>query len=189
MPHVYVIGGPNGAGKTTLAETLLPDYLKVAEYVNADHIAGGLSAFNPEAVSLEAGRLMLKRIHELGEKGVDFAYETTLASRSFGGFLKGLKEKGYSVTLLYVWLRSPALAVRRVRSRVALGGHDVAREIVVRRYRRGLRNLNELYVALADSWFLYDNSGPRPVLVAERSAGTSTTVHIHEIYETIVRTK
>jgi len=185
MPQVFVIGGPNGAGKTTLAETLLPDYLKVSEYVNADLIAGGLSAFNPGTVALEAGRLMLKRIHELAEKGVDFAYETTLASRSFSVFLEGLKERGYSVTLLYVWLRSPDLAVKRVRLRAEAGGHDVSREIVIRRYRRGLLNLRQSYLRLSDEWFLYDNSGARPILVAERLPGGQVTVHDQGSYTKI----
>ena len=138
MPSVYIIGGPNGAGKTTLAQTLLPEYLRVADFVNADQIAGGLSAYDPESVAIEAGRAMLRRIHELADAGRDFAFETTLASRFFVGFFNGLRKQGYSVTLIYVWLRSVNLALRRVRHRVELGGHDVPREVVERRYEQGL---------------------------------------------------
>ena len=54
-PHVVIIAGPNGAGKTTLAPLLLRDTFEVMEYVNADAIALGLSAFQPERVALLPG--------------------------------------------------------------------------------------------------------------------------------------
>src|SRR5690606_17060056 len=82
-PRVVVLCGPNGAGKSTAAETLLRDTLAVAEFVNADTIAQGLSGFRPAASALAAGRVMLARLHELAAKRDDFAFETTLASRSF----------------------------------------------------------------------------------------------------------
>lgn len=52
QPHVIVIGGPNGAGKFTVASLVLRDYLAVPDFVNADQIAVGLSAFNPEGAAL-----------------------------------------------------------------------------------------------------------------------------------------
>lgn len=185
MPSVYIIGGPNGAGKTTLAQTLLPEFLRVVDFVNADHIASGLSGFNPGSVSVEAGRAMLKRIHELAEAGRDFAFETTLASRFFAGFLEDLKQKGYSATLIYVWLRTAGLALRRVRYRVSNGGHDVPDDVVFRRYLRGLENLRERYLPLADAWYMYDNSGPEPILVAERQVGSEPLVHSAAIWKKI----
>jgi len=47
-PHVVVLGGPNGAGKSTTAARLLVGALRVSEFVNADVIAQGLSAYRPE---------------------------------------------------------------------------------------------------------------------------------------------
>lgn len=185
MPDVIVIGGPNGAGKTTLAQTLLPEFLQVTEFVNADHIAGGLSPFKPESVALEAGRAMLRRIHNLAAAGEDFAFETTLASRSFAGFLEGLKRKGYSVTLIYVWLRSPSLAVKRVMLRVRRGGHEVPREVIVRRYHRGLENVRNFYLQVADNWYVYDNSGPRPVLVARRLTSSEPVIVTESVWKLI----
>ncbi len=185
MKTVVIIGGPNGAGKTTLAETVLPDYLKVGDFVNADQIAGGMSAFRPESVSIDAGRAMLNRIHELAFTGQDFAFETTLASRTFAPFLEDLKSRGYTVILIYVWLRSPRLALRRVQLRAGKGGHDVPEEIVIRRFRTGLENLRRLYLPLADGWFAFDNSAPRPVLVAEQEAGGGVVVHKQEIWNKI----
>ena len=83
MGIIYVIGGANGAGKTTTAFAILPDYLQVIEYVNADEIAKGISPFNPESVAIQAGKLMLKRLKYLQNNQLDFAFETTLSSRYY----------------------------------------------------------------------------------------------------------
>ena len=105
--NVYIICGPNGSGKTTVAKKLLPNGLDVFEYVNADEIAVGLSPFNPEAVAIQAGRLMLERLDTLANTGDDFAFETTLSSRHFVRFLKKCQSLDYTINLIYFWLLSP----------------------------------------------------------------------------------
>lgn len=90
MPDVFVIGGPNGAGKTTAARGMLPSFVGVSQFVNADEIARGLSGFAPETVAQEAGRIMLRRLRVLATQRMDFSFETTLASRSFEPWLAGL---------------------------------------------------------------------------------------------------
>lgn len=166
-PKVIIIGGPNGAGKSTLAPYLLKDAFGLFEYVNADTIALGLSAFSPETVAFEAGRVMLRRLRDLAETSDDFAFESTLASRFYVRWINDLKKQGYSFHLIYLWLRSPELAIERVRERVRLGGHNVPEEIIHRRYLKGLRNLFALYQPLADTWAIYDNSvSGDPILIA-----------------------
>src|SRR5436309_2558515 len=118
QPRVVVLAGPNGAGKTTSAALLLPRDLEIRQFVNADTIAAGLSAFAPETAALQAGRILLERISELARLRQDFAFETTLASRSFAPFLRALQAEGYRVQIIYVWLRTPELAVQRVAERV-----------------------------------------------------------------------
>lgn len=185
MPSLYIIGGPNGAGKTTLARTLLPEYLKVVNFVNADSIAGGLSAYDPESVAIEAGRIMLRRIHELADASEDFAFETTLASKYFIQFVQDVKKRGYSVTLIYVWVKSVSLAQRRIRHRVAQGGHDIPKDVVRRRYGRGMANLRSSYIPLADVWYVFDNSGSDPVLVAERQVDGEPVLHLASVWKKI----
>lgn len=168
MPQLYMIGGPNGAGKTTVSEELLPELLNCHEYVNADALAAALSPFAPETTAREAGRLMLKRIRSLAEQKKDFAFETTMASRSFAPFLKACKQQGYQINLLYVWLRDPKLAIARVHERVKKGGHLIPDEIILRRYPRSINNFLNIYIPLADRWFLHDNSLKDPITIAEK---------------------
>ncbi|HEX7177720.1 MAG TPA: zeta toxin family protein [Pyrinomonadaceae bacterium] len=183
-PQVVVIAGPNGAGKTTLAPFLLRDELGLSEFVNADDIARGLSAFNPQGATAQAGRIMLRRLRDLADARRSFAFETTLATRSYAAFLKRLKQKGYDFHLFFMWLRSPDLAVERVRERVRLGGHDVPEHIVRRRYVRAARNFFHLYRSLADSWVVYDNSvSGSPVRVAAGHGASALKVHDEGLWQ------
>ncbi len=183
-PIVVVIAGPNGAGKTTSASRLLQDALAVHEFVNADTIAAGLSAFRPESVSFAAGRLMLRRMKALATANTDFAFETTLASRSFAPWLKELQEKGYRVHLMMLTLPTPDLAVARVATRVRLGGHHVSEEVVRRRFHAGLKNFFRLYRPLAFSWQLLDNAhSDQAHLIAEGSYEHSLEIRETERWE------
>ncbi len=166
VPQVYVIAGPNGSGKTTSAYALLPDLLDCYEYVNADSVAAALSPFNPDNVAMQAGGLMLERIEELAKNNKSFSFETTLASRSFIPFLNKCSTNGYKVTVLYLWLSSPDVAISRVRSRVAQGGHDIPQDVIIRRYYRSLFNFVSEYTNLAHNWYLVDNSGKYSDLIA-----------------------
>lgn len=183
-PNVVVLGGPNGSGKSTAAVRLLHDTLQIMEFVNADAIAKGLSAFRPEGVAVEAGRIMLNHLKGLAARGESFAFETTLASRSFAPWIQSLrKDHGYRFRLVYVWLRSPDLNVIRVAARVASGGHDVPVETIHRRYLRSVCNLFELYLPLADSWEVFDNSlYGNFTLVASGVAGCETSVAQPQIW-------
>lgn len=169
--NVYVIAGPNGAGKTTFAKEFLPGYAHCSNFINADLIAQGLSPFSPDIVAIKAGKLLLEQIHKLADKGVDFAFETTLAGKGHAVFLKELKEKNYAVHLFFLWIPSKELALARIKERVARGGHNVADEDVRRRFDRSGRNFFILYKPLLDTWNLFDNSTASPRLIAKEEYG------------------
>lgn len=156
--NLYVIAGCNGAGKTTASFTVLPEMLDCREFVNADEIAKGLSPFNPEGVAIQAGRLMIDRIIHLLKEGETFAFETTLATRSYIKLIQQAQKRGYFVTLLFFSLSSPEQAVARVAKRVSQGGHNIPLEVIHRRFHAGLQNLFQLYIPVVDYWALYDNS-------------------------------
>ncbi len=166
---LYIIAGCNGAGKTTASFTILPEILNCKEFVNADEIAKGLSPFQPEKVSIEAGRIMLERINDLLNSQENFAFETTLATRSYKSKIFLAKEKGYHVTLLFFWLRNVDLAIERVKTRVLEGGHHVENEVIRRRYKKGIKNLFEIYLPIADEVMIFDNSEGKHDLIAEKT--------------------
>lgn len=184
-PRVVIFAGPNGAGKSTHADAIL-QAMGISTFVNADYIARGLAGTNTEAVNIAAGRIMLRRLNNLAAAHQDFAFESTLSSRSFAPFLRRLKTAGYRVAIYYFSLDNAQLAVRRVKLRVSLGGHDVPADIVRRRFARSRANFFALYAPLADDWALFDNSHAGEArLVAESSQqqlqikDTATWTRIH----------
>ncbi len=167
MPDLYIVSGCNGAGKTTASYTILPEMLHCKEFVNADNIAAGISPFNQEAVAFEAGRIMLQRINELISSGETFAFETTLSARSYISLISKAKTAGYNVTLIYFWLSSPEMAEQRVEQRVLNGGHNIPKDVIHRRYYRGISNLMKLFIPVCDLWLVIDNSNREFEIIAE----------------------
>lgn len=166
---LYIIAGCNGAGKTTASYTILPDIWECREFVNADEIARGISPFNPEGVSFQAGRIMLQRIEELLQVDASFSIETTLATRSYVQLIRRAQEKGYVVTLLFFWLTNPEMAVQRVAKRVSEGGHNIPTEVIERRYQLGINYFFGLYKDIVDNWTLVDNASNPRVIVANKN--------------------
>lgn len=175
-PQVAVLGGINGAGKTSSADPILRVGMRMPVFVNADTIARGLNAFDPESEAVRAGRIMLEHLHRLAAAKRSFAFETTLAARTYANWLAGLRRDGYAVHLFYYWLESPELAITRVANRVRSGGHHVPDETVRRRYSRSVRNFLELYRPVVTTWQVYDNSNGRPRLIAFNNGYFDTIV-------------
>lgn len=182
--NLYIIAGCNGAGKTTASFTILPEILECKEFVNADEIAKGLSPFQPEKVAFEAGRIMLERVDNLINSNSNFAFETTLSTKSYKHRILQAKEKGYTIKLLFFWLPSVEMAVDRVAMRVSEGGHNIPSEIIARRYVRGIENLFKIYIPLCDHWAIFDNSDETPDMIAE-GIKEEITVVLDEIWKLI----
>ena len=166
--NLYIIAGCNGAGKTTASFTILPDIIECKEFVNADEIAKGLSPFQPEKVSFEAGRIMLKRISELLKENESFAFETTLSTKSYRNKVLYAKNKGYTVTLLFFWLNNVELAKERVKTRVKEGGHNIPSKVIERRYTKGIKNLFDIYIDIVDGILIFDNSFGKHEFIAKK---------------------
>jgi len=147
----------------------------VVEYVNADVIAQGLAGFAPDRAALAAGRVMLARLKELAAAGRSFAFETTLASRSFAPWLAELVRTGYRFHLFYIWLANDDLAIRRVADRVRMGGHDVPEDTIRRRYRAGLHNFFAMYQPMAQTWRMYDNTSVSGIRLLAAGEGDTVT--------------
>ena len=175
--QLYIIAGCNGAGKTTASFTILPEVLNCKEFINADEIAKGLSPFQPESVAMQAGRIMLARMDELLQKGETFAFETTLATKSYKQKIEWAQANGYEVTLLFFWLDSPNMAKKRVAQRVAEGGHNIPLETIERRYHNGITNLFAIYIDMVDICYIFDNSEGRKELIAQKKNNKDIVIY------------
>lgn len=185
MQNLYVIAGCNGAGKTTSSYTILPEMLNCQTFINADEIAKGLSPFQPDKAAIKAGRIMLDSIKDLIHKNHDFAFETTLATKSYAGLISKAQKQGYFVVMVFFWLNSVELAIERVNLRVKEGGHNIDKETIIRRYYSGLRNFFKIYSGLVDYWLFIDNSYPPFELVAEYNKEIKTEVFNNRKWENI----
>jgi predicted ABC-type ATPase len=155
--RIIMISGPNGAGKTTTAMSFISNEM-IEEFINADEIARGLAPIHPESMSLTASKLMLKRLKELLEANKSFAFETTGSGTNYIKHLKEAQTNGYEVHLMFLWLPSPDLAIKRVAQRVEQGGHHIPADTIRRRYYAGLKNLIIHYLPLANRALILDNS-------------------------------
>ena len=181
---MYIISGCNGSGKTTASYTLLPELLDCSEFVNSDEFAKSLAPFHPETAYITASRYMLKKLRYLFTRREDFCIETTLATRSLLKMVRMAQDQGYFVTVVYLWLNDPEIAIRRVAARVEAGGHDVPPDVIRRRYFTGLEYFFNLYLPVCDKWMLVDNSEAEFRIIAEGSA-KGTTVRDLTLYNQI----
>ena len=185
MPNLYVISGCNGSGKTTASFTVLPQMLDCDEFINADEIARGLSPLNPNRSAIEAGRLLIAKIDKLIEEKKDFAFETTLATRSYTRTIQKARSYGYQITLLFFWLDSVDLAFERVKTRVLEGGHEVPNTVIQRRYYSGITNLFKLYIPICDYWMIFNNSFTPSELIAEGYADNNPLIKNYTTFANI----
>lgn len=187
MPRLFIISGCNGSGKTTSSYSLLPEMLECRQWVNSDEFAKSLSPFNPSAASIRASRYMLMKINYLLERDETFSIETTLATRTLLRIVRRAQARGYEVTVLYFWLSSPQMAISRVKKRVAEGGHNIAVDVIIRRYYMGLDYLFNYYIPVCDHWILADNSVAPFSVIAQGNLGSAPIIRDPMKYD-IVRT-
>lgn len=151
-------------------------------------IAGGLSPFAPERAAIQAGRIMLEKIHSLADEKKDFGFETTLSGRSYLRLVADLKARGYQIHLFYLWLMDITIALDRVAFRVKMGGHEIPESVVGRRFKKSLTHFLSLYRPLVDSWVIFDNSSSFPKLIAYEESGT-LKINDSQLYEMILKKK
>lgn len=185
MPTCWMIAGPNGAGKSTFALEYLPRVARCTRFVNADMIAAGLSPLAPERELLAASRLFLAEIEANIKQREDFAFETTLAGRSYLKLVKRLREDGWQVELIYLALPSIEMSRLRVAERVAHGGHNIPATDIERRFARSLHNLLEVFSQVVDVCRCFMNSGAVPELVFEQ-VGPVRNVLNTDLYENLL---
>jgi predicted ABC-type ATPase len=177
MPTCWIIAGPNGAGKTTFALEYLPKVAGCTHFINADLIAAGLSPLAPERELVAASRIFLQEIEERIEKREDFAFETTLAGRTYLRLIERLRHDGWLVELIFLALPSVEMSKLRVAERVAHGGHNIPLRDIERRFPRSLHNLLNDFSHRVDRCLCFMNDGDTPLLVFEQNGETRDILH------------
>jgi len=183
--ELYIIAGPNGVGKTTFARKFLPKYANCRNFINADLIAQGIAPFSPEAATIRAGRLMLSEIRRFAQRRVSFGFETTLSGRSYLRLIQRLRATGYKVHLFFLFVDGVEVALSRIKERVSKGGHDVPEPVVRRRFDRSISNFIADYQPCVDSWYLFENSGTKPVAVAFKK-GNRLRIIDRQTYQALI---
>lgn len=177
QPRMVILAGPNGAGKTTFSGTLLEGEEGRLPFLNADVEALRLSPADYSAGAVPAARNVLQQLAEHLRNRQSFAIETTLSGRARLRHVRDAVADGWTVELNFLWLESVELAHERVAARVAGGGHDIPREVVSRRYFRGLQML-PLYCKEVSRWTIFDNSGRESAAIA---SGSKNEIKIKKI--------
>jgi predicted ABC-type ATPase len=185
-PTCWIIAGPNGAGKTTFALEFLPRVAGCTHFINADLIAAGLAPLAPERELLAASRIVLRELDARIAARDNFAFETTLAGRSYLRLIERLRHGGWRVELIYLALPSAEMSALRVAERVAHGGHSIARADILRRFPRSLRHLLDHFSPLVDRCTCFMNHGASPVLVFEQD-GLQRTVADPSWYQLLLK--
>ncbi len=180
--NAVIVAGPNGAGKTTFVSEYQP--FSGAEYISADAIAAMLVSTPGEfhKIRVRAGRLFLDNIQHLIQAEKNLVIEVTLAGRGFQRVIRQLKSSGYTVTIVFMFLKSPEMCTARVRNRVMAGGHDVPEEDIIRRFYRSKRNFWGVYKNLVDKWDLFYNSGEN-LQEGASGLGDKASVTNEELFE------
>lgn len=177
-PTCWIITGPNGAGKTTFALEYLPQVAGCTHFINADLIAAGLSPLAPERGLLAASRIFLRDIEVRIAAREDFAFETTLAGRTYLRLVERLRTDGWRVELIYLALPSVEMSKLRVAERVAHGGHNIIPQAdIERRFSRSLRHLLNDFSHRVDGCTCFMNSGESPVPVFEQRGDSREILH------------
>lgn len=184
-PTCWIIAGPNGAGKTTFALEFLPR-ASCMHFINADLIAAGLAPLAPERELLAASRLVLRELETRITARDSFAFETTLAGRTYLRLVKRLRQQRWRVELIYLALPSPEMSALRVAERVAHGGHSIPQTDIRRRFPRSLQHLLHEFSHRVDRSTCFMNHTARPVLVFEQN-GLTRTIHDPSWYQLLLR--
>ena len=180
-PCIYVLAGANGAGKSSIGGAAFMQ--AGSAYFNPDEAARRILGTNPRidqraanAAAWNQGRRLLERA--IAER-LTFAFETTLGGNTIRALLERALASGLEVRVWYVGLSTPELHIKRVRSRVERGGHDIPEEKIRERFHRSRLNLIQLLPTLTEVR-VYDNSKeadpnagciPEPMLILHCHSG------------------
>ena len=155
---LYIFAGVNGAGKSTLYNSEnLDNEIKYSTRINTDEIVRKIGDWKNNSDQIKAAKIAINLRNDCLKYGKSFNEETTLTGKTILKTIDKAKELGYELQLFYIGVNNPEIAKERIRNRVEKGGHNIADEIVEKRYYESLKNLKQV-IKKFDEVYLYDNS-------------------------------
>ena len=187
-PELIIVAGPNGAGKTTSIAQILKNH-EIA-YINADEIYKGLAIgkSKPSHLHITAGKTAIKLANDYITRKQSFIIETTLSGSFHTKLIEQAKQHGFTVTLAYLYLNSPDIAVARVEKRHRLGGHNIPKDDVIRRYHKSVYNLYHVYRTMVDELTVY-NSTDSEMLHIYKKIDNIETITNKQVWQSIKESK
>lgn len=165
---IEIVAGPNGSGKTTFAESYFLKTRKNLVFLNPDVIASGIAPLDFQRASFHAGRVLISEINERIKNGESFSFESTLSGKTWLLMLKDALSQGYEIRIYFLYLKNVKDNLRRIQQRIKMGGHSIPEDSVRRRYPRCFYNFWNLYRPLCRDWYIFDNSGKKPIEVQDK---------------------
>lgn len=174
-PKFCIVAGPNGSGKSVLySNTDIEDFGRSIWIINPDLLAARVEE-KESLQAQEANLQAVKRIEKWLKASIrayqSIGVETVLSTLKYRKLVREAKEKGFEFRLIYVLLGSVETNIARVRDRFRSGGHSVPTEKIIQRREKSLKQLS-WFLQQADHASIYDNSGAKPKLIAEKLGAT-----------------
>lgn len=164
-PSLWIIAGPNGSGKSSAYGAATVDEAVGSVWIiNPDLLTARIAT--AEGVDpVAANRLSVERIETWLYASIDthqtIGVETVLSTDKYRKLVQHARDRGFSINLIYVFLDSVELNIKRVRTRVQKGGHDVPEDKIRSRRLRSFQQFGWFFTH-ADRVDVYDNSDATP---------------------------
>lgn len=157
VKKAFIFAGTNGAGKTTLYFNELEVAKDFGFRINVDEIVSAFGNSKNTQDQIRASKIALKMRKNYIKQGKDFNQESTLCGNSILSLFHQLKKEDYQIHLFYIGLDNAQIAKERVKIRVLKGGHNVAENLIEKRYDESLKNLMKI-AHLCDKIVVFDNT-------------------------------
>jgi predicted ABC-type ATPase len=174
MPNLYIIAGHNGAGKSTFGRKLLPTDAQNLTIFDGDIVYSQklkeasktikVYKYAVQQADEDTIEEFVRLSNEAKETQSDFAYEGHFSNESSWETITSFRERGYTINMIFIGLKSLKLSEKRVTDRVQGNGFLVPTYAIHHNYFGNLRFLNQNF-EMIDNLSIWDTSSGIPKIL------------------------